>query len=429
MAKRKKEEEQSDKLPLVALELGSNSIRAMAAERIGEDTLRILGYEESNKFDCIDRGIVTQTTDAGFMISEVLRKLGNRIQYDNLPTAFLLVGGRTMQSVPVACKRDLIHKRVIPTSLLIEMEKECCEKIELHNPEAAVLAIIPSYFVLDGVEQEEKPRPDQRTVQLEAHYIAFVGKKELKTKIQDSFDRAGKSIEKAFIRPEALLSAFAPDNPDALYDGCAVLDMGAETTTLTVFKGTEYLLTKVIAQGSDHVTRLITHQGISRPNAEKLKTQYGFASPELVEKDLRMRIASTGGDSIRLTSKDLATLIRQKLDEIVDPLMVALKQFEERISVVYITGGGSLMEGMEAYIQSKTGVKVLYGSHAQLLASDTPEEYYSPEYASLVGGLILGSDYRNAHPGQKIPPAKIGKKIGDLVLDIFTYNDTTEEFE
>ena len=109
MAKRKKEDEQSDKLPLVALELGSNSIRAMAAERIGEDTLRILGYEESNKFDCIDRGIVTQTTDAGFMISEVLRKLGNRIQYDNLPTAFLLVGGRTMQSVPVACKRDMIH--------------------------------------------------------------------------------------------------------------------------------------------------------------------------------------------------------------------------------------------------------------------------------------------------------------------------------
>ena len=426
MAKRKKEEEQSEKLPLVAIELGSNSIRAMAAERIGEDTLRILGYEESQKYNCVDRGMVVQTTDAGYMISEVLKLLGNRIHQENLPTAFLLLGGRSMQVVPVGCKRDQIHKRPIPTSMLIDMEKECCNKIELHNPDAAVLAIIPSYFVLDGAEQEEKPRADQRATMVEAHYMAFVGKKELKTKIQDSFDRAGKSVEQAFARPEALLSAFASEDPDVLYDGCAVLDLGAETTTMTVFKGTEYLYTKVIPQGSDHVTRLITHQGISRPNAEKLKTTYGFASPELVEKDLKMRIPSINGDSMLMTSKELATLIRQKLDEILDPLMEALKKYEERIRVLYITGGGSLLQGIDAYIQTKTNVEVLYGSHAQLLEPGTPDPYYSPEYASLVGALILGSDYREMHPGQKIPPAKINKKIGDMVLEFFTDINETE---
>lgn len=419
----------ADALPLVAIELGSDSLRAMAAERIGDDMLRILGYEESRRHRCVDRGVVIQSSDAGFMISEVLKKLGNRINCDNLPTAFVLLGGRSMQVVAVGCKRDLIHKRAIPATLLQEMKAECREKIESKHPEAAVLALVPSYYCLDGMEQEEEPRPDQRAAQFEAHYIAFVGKKELKEKVQDSFDRSGKSIEQFFARPEALLSSFIPDNPDVLYDGCAVLDFGAETTTLSIFKGTEYLYTKVVAQGSDHITRLLTHQGISRNLAEKLKTQYGFASPDLVaDKDnLRMRLPLESGEHITLTTREVAQLIRQKLDEILTPLLAGLGPFESRISVLYITGGGSLLQGIDSYLQSKTGVQVLYGSHAPLLAPDTDDEFFSPRYSSLVGALILGSDYREAHPGQKIPPAKISESVGDLLLKIFTDTETSTQ--
>lgn len=419
----------TDALPLVALEMGSDSLRALAAERIGDDMLRILGYEESRKHHCVDRGVVTRSSDAGFMISEVLKKLGNRINCENLPTAFVLLGGRSMQVVAVGCKRDLIHKRAIPAALLQEMEAECRNKIEQKHPEAAVLAIVPSYYCLDGQEQEEKPRPDQRAAQFEAHYIAFVGKRELKDKVQDSFDRSGKSIEQAFARPEALLSAFIPDNPDVLYDGCGVLDFGAETTTLSIFKGTEYLYTKVVALGSDHITRLLTHQGISRNHAEKLKTQYGFASPDLVsDKDnLRMRVPTVDGEPLTITTREVAQLIRQKLDEILTPLLEGLSPFESRISVLYITGGGSLLQGIDSYLQSKTGVQVLYGSHAPLLAPDTEDEFFSPRYSSLVGALILGSDYREAHPGQKIPPAKIGEAVGDLLLKIFTDTETSTQ--
>ena len=301
------------------------------------------------------------------------------------------------------------------------------EKIEFKHPEAAVLAIVPSYYCLDGQEQEERPRPDQRAAQFEAHYIAFVGKKELKEKIQDSFDRSGKSIEQTFARPEALLSSFIPDNPDVLYDGCAVLDFGAETTTLSIFKGTEYLYTKVVAQGSEHITRLLTHQGITHNLAEKLKTQYGFASPDLVsDKDnLRMRIPLATGEAMNFTTREVAQLIQQKLDEILTPLLAGLSTFESRISVLYITGGGSLLQGMDSYLQSKTGVKVLYGSHALLLAPDTDDEFYNPRYSSLVGALILGSDYREAHPGQKIPPAKITDAVGDMLLKFFTDTETS----
>ncbi|MCQ2311134.1 MAG: pilus assembly protein PilM [Paludibacteraceae bacterium] len=408
-------------LPLVAIELGSHSVRAMAAEKVGPDLLHVLGYEENRKYACVDRGIVVQTSSAGYMIGETLRLLGNRINHADLPAAFVLLGGSSMQVVPVYSRRDLVRKRTVSDSILEEMEKECKSKIEGRNPGVAVLDLIPSFFVLDGQEQEEAPSPTQRVTLFEAHYIAFVGKKELEEKVIASFDRATKSIEKAFTRPEALLSAFAFEDQSVLTDGCAVLDMGAQTTTLSVYKGNQYLKTKVYPKGGYHITQLIAQQGISFENAEKIKKEHGFAAPALVEKNYTMQIP--GSPEIngvwKTSSVELATLIKQALDEMIDPLMDILNEYSGRIRCLYITGGASLLQGIIEYLESKTSVPVLYGSHAGLLDRLTPDEYCSPEYASLVGGLILGSDYRDLHPGKLLEPPTIVAftKIVDLFTD------------
>ena len=230
MAKRKRQT--AMELPLVAIDLGSSSVRAMAASRIDHDMFHILGVEQSNKFPAVEKGVVTQSSNAGFMIGEVLRLLANRLNVQDLPTAFVLQGGRSMQIVQVFSKRDQIHKREVSQSLLEAMEEECKSKIEQRNPKVAVLGLIPAYYKLDGVEQEERPEPEQRATLVEAHYIAFVGYKELASQMQKSFAQAGKSSEKTFVRPEALLSVFAvEDGFSVLQDGCAVLDLGAQTTT------------------------------------------------------------------------------------------------------------------------------------------------------------------------------------------------------
>ena len=121
MAKKKKQT--AEELPLVAIDLGSSGVRAMAAERLGADMLHILGVEESTKFPSVDRGVVTQSSNAGFMIGEVLRLLANRLNVPDLPTAFVLTGGRSMQIVQVFSKRDQIHKREVSQSLLEAMEE------------------------------------------------------------------------------------------------------------------------------------------------------------------------------------------------------------------------------------------------------------------------------------------------------------------
>ena len=419
----KKKRQTAEELPLVAIDLGSSGVRAIAAQRIGADMLHILGVEESVKFPCVDRGVVTQSSNAGFMIGEVLRLLANRLNLPDLPTAFVLTGGRSMKIATVYAKRDQVHKREISQRLLDEMEDECKRKIEQHNLDVAVLGLIPAFYKLDGVEQDEKPSPEQRALLVEAHYVAFVGRKELETQMQKSFDQAGKSIEKTFVRPEALLSAFAAeDGFDVLREGCAVMDFGAQTTTLSIFKGSEYLFNKVIPQGGFHITRLLEQQGISLQMAEKLKCEFGHASAAQVKKNLQLKIPAIAevGGTLKVSSEDLAYTISLKLEEIIKPLIEALNEYEGRIGTLYITGGASMLNGMDEYLQQKTSIKVLYGAHDKLLDDSTEEQYFEPRYSALVGALILGADYREEHKNQLVKEPSLLERFQQQTTLFFT---------
>ena len=412
----------ADSLPLVAIDLGSHYVRAMAAQRVAGDVMHILGVEQSHKFASVEQGIVTQTSNTGYIISEILKLLANRIGVKELPTAFVSMGGRSMQIVEVKGKRDQVRKKEISQALLDDIEAECKQKIEAHNQGVCVLGLTPIYYILDGVEQDQVPLPTQRATLIEAHYTAFVAREEVASRVNKSFDQAGKAIEASFVRQEALLSAFtAEDGERILTDGCAVLDLGAQTTTLSVYKGTEYLFTKVVPQGGYHITRVIEDQGISFAYAEKLKCQYGYAGAEWVERNFRITIPSTLPEmgTIVVTGEELANLIQLKLEEIINPLMVELNKYRERITRLYITGGASMLKGIGEFLQQKTPIRVMYGSHEHLLDSNTDEQYYEPTYSALVGTLLLGSDYRDAHPGQKVKSPKIQQVIEGIFVDLF----------
>ena len=407
-------------VPLVAVDLGSHGVRAMAAEMTTGGLLRILGVETSNKFECVERGIVTNTSDAGFMINEVLKKLSNRVRVEALPSAFVCVGGRTMQVVAVHSTRDQVRRKEIAQPLLDAMEVECKQKIEARNPDVAVLDLVPYFYKLDGIEQEHQPTENQRAALVEAHFIAFVGKKELEQKIVDSFNRSAKRLEHIYVRPDALMNAITTDEDMA--NGCAILDMGAQTTTLTVYKGNQYLYNKVVHLGGYDITRDIEQIGISLAYAEQLKCKYGYASADMVSTNHRFRLPAPTmpQGEVAVMATEIADIISARLEQMLTPLLDVLNAEASRFRVLYVTGGAAMLQGLVEYIQAKTSIPVMYGSHASWLTTDTPDEMCMPTYSSLVGTLLLGADYRNKHPEVTTSGEGILDIIKEKTLTIFT---------
>jgi cell division protein FtsA len=231
----------------------------------------------------------------------------------------------------------------------------------------------------------------------------------------DSFNRSGKRLEHSYVRPDALLNVLTTES-DA-EKGCAILDLGAQTTTLTVYKGNQYLYNKVIPLGGYDITRDIEQLGISLAYAESLKCKYGFASSELVQKDHRFRIPAvepTRGEIV-VTSSELAQIISNRLSQITTPLFEQLNSESGRFGVLYITGGGSMLQGILPYLQARTTIPVMYGSHAAWLTPDTPDDMCMPTYSALVGTLLLGASYRKAHP--VAAPNNNRKKIIDFLTE------------
>ena len=412
--------------PLVAVELGSHGVRSMAVERTEQGWLHVLGAEASNRNTSVERGVVTNTSNAGYGIGECLKLLSNRIQHPQLTKAFVALGGRSMKVVEVDSRRNQMIRKEVPQYLLEEMDAECKQKIEERNPHVSVLALIPYAYVLDGVVQEHEPESHQRAAEVVVKYVAFVGAKELEQKVLDSFVRVPKHIEHTYARPDALLCALASD--EDLMNGCAILDMGAQTTTLTVFKDNKYVYNKVVSQGGYDVTRDIEQLGISFAYAERLKCNYGTPLMDEGSANRCVRVPDPNAPEgfVLLRFGDVVNTIVARLNQILSPLMNDLQTYEDSIGVLYITGGASMLNGMEQYIQGLTAIPVMYGSHAAWLDENTPDEYYAPNYSSLIGTLILGAMYREKHPMAE-PVDDLRKRIEKLtknaqtsILDMFT---------
>ena len=407
--------------PLVAMNIGSSCVRAIAAdwdER--HNTFHILGCEYSNRHQSVEKGIPTNSSDVGFVLNETWKKLCNSVGRGELKNIFVCVGGRSLQSVHVEAHRQQ-RRSEIKQKLLNEMIRECSEKIEARTPAAGVLSVLPERWEVDEQYFDEAPiKQLGRDITLYA--TAFVMRKEYCTKMDDTIKRAGLAIFNREVIPDACITALTTD--EERENGCAVIDMGAQTTTLTIFKDNQFQLTKVVPLGGYHVSHDIETLGISSINAEKLKCKWGTLSlkPEEVDKGLRVPAAREGEEPLIVTRGNLSSIIACRINEIIMPLLAEIEK-TEGIQTIYLTGGGSMLRGIVPFLRKKTSIPVEYGSHAQWLAADTEDEFYQPLYGSLIGTLLLGQMYKDEHPDEEPQPKTVLGKLRKDLTDLFGGED------
>ena len=408
-------------VPLVALDLGSSSLKAMAAYSLPDDDgrIHILGVEESRKFDCISKGRITNTTSAGYLISEVLKLLANRIgQSTPFPSAFVAMGGKNMGAASIPAKRTLGFKPVIASSVINGMIDECKAKFQQKYKDYSIFHVRPAYYQIDDEMYGSELPAGTRGENVQAMFTTFYGDNQMLTEVVSSFGRSTAELEAFFPRPMALLEALASEEDEKL--GLAILDFGADTTTVSVYKNGEFLRSKTVPLGGKHITSDIRQMHISAANAEALKTRYGLAHEHYLKKNPTMVIPSSveGEEPVRLPLAMLTEIINSRIDEILQEPLKILQKYEDTISVVYITGGASRLNHLVDYIGELIKIPVMYGSHADWLDDDTPDEFFAPEYSALVGSLLLARKYRMSH--QPPAPKKTIGKVTDTLLKLFT---------
>ena len=160
----------------------------------------------------------------------------------------------------------------------------------------------------------------------------------------------------------------------------AIVDIGAEVTSVVVHADGEPLIVRTVPRGGVEVTASIaTRLDITPPEAEALKCRYGLHG------DDRPDSAPAIADAIRPLVNELRSSFTY----------LASGERQKQVTRVSLCGGSSLMPGLAEHIQQQLGVQVMYADTAGRLrdtraARQRGFDSFVPSAAVSIG-LTLGA--------------------------------------
>ena len=125
--------------------------------------------------------------------------------------------------------------------------------------------------------------------------------------------------------------------------GCVLIDLGADTTTVSVYYKDRLRHLSVIPLGGNNITKDLTCLQIEEKDAEKMKLKYGKAYTDIKEIDPKLNYSI---DKERVVeSKKFIEIIEARTEEIVENawFQVPLEYADKLLGGIVLTGGGSNM--------------------------------------------------------------------------------------
>lgn len=203
-------------------------------------------------------------------------------------------------------------------------------------------------------------------------------------------------VERCHLTVEALVAAPLASGLAVLTDdeaelGTVCIDMGAGTTTLSVFSGGHFVHADAVAVGSHHVTMDLA-RGLSArlSDAERIKVLNGacFAAKS-DERDI-ITVPSISEDDRDIphsvTRAQVIRIIRPRIDEILEMVrdrLVAAGAAAEAGRRVVLTGGGSQLPGLADLAAQVLGRQVRVARPVGI--TGLPDSAKGPPFAAAVG--------------------------------------------
>lgn len=280
-----------------------------------------------------------------------------------------------------------------------------------------VLQIIPTGYSLDGLNGIKDP-VGMIGARLEAKVYILTGAITSVQNLLKCCEKAGLEVIDIVFEPLASAEAILTEEEKEL--GVAVVDIGGGTTDVILYKDGWLRHTSVLAVGGNHFTNdIAVGLGISINEAEKIKKKYGHAVLSAIDESEEIKI-SRSGEIVVIPRIELCEIISPRAEELLEIINNELKTcsgYEMASSRVVLTGGGSLLSGIDILAAELFGIPVRIGLPMKIQG---PKEITAnPMYSTGIGLVLYG--YREEKEVEIYPATFTGifGKMKDWVKGIF----------
>lgn len=384
---------------VAGLDIGSTKTCAVIAEVLpatrGRPGVKILGVGQA-RTGGMRREVVTDiegTTEsvrkamkeaelmAGVTIDRVFTGVAGEYIHARTSNGVVAVGGDEISAADIKRVHEVARAVVVPA-------------------DREVLHVLPQEYIVDHQREIRDPIGMAGT-RLEAEVYIITSALAATQNLRKAVSRAGYRIEATIHETLATGQAVLADDERDV--GVALVDLGASTTEMAIFRDGKMRHLASIPWGAGTVTNdLAKGLSVTYAEAEKAKERHGVAYAQLVDPRETVELPGPGPGTVRQVARELiAHIIEQRLDEI---LGLVSREIENAGEVgklgagAVLTGGGAALTGAVEVAQHVFGMPVRIGVPGEGL-SGLADTVRRPQFATATGLTLMGASLAAASGG------------------------------
>lgn len=393
----------------IGLDIGTSKVRCVVGEPAENGRMNIIGYGEADSRG-LRRGIVTGAES----VSESVRKAvgeAERVSGLDIQSAVVNLSGEHFRGEN---KNGVVAVAGAGREITEEDVERAIESASAMQLPAGweIVNRLPQEFIIDGQDGITEP-VGMTGARLESLVHIVIGPSAGRQNLNKAVKRAGLEVERMMLEPLAAAESTLTDD-DKEY-GCALVNIGAEITSMMIFGRGAVQHTAVFPFGGLHFTKdIAVGLRVSIQEANKIKHLHGCVGSFLMDDDERqevIEIMPVGRTETRgLTKEILCDIMQPRAVELLQHIAHEVVGTQAQISSgVILTGGGSTARGMVEIAEQVFDAPTRLGYPEPEYFGGLAEQVRRPEWA--VGcGLALSSmrsQIREANRGVRSPSRKV----------------------
>lgn len=334
---------------IVAIELGSSKMTGIAGRKNLDGSINVLAVVKEDSSSFIRKGVVYNIDKTALCLTNIISKLTSLLKTE-ITQVYVGVGGQSIRGVRNVISRDLPADTKVTQEMVIDLMDA---NRNMKYPDMEILDAAAQEYRVDSQLQVD-PVGIQCS-RLEGNYLNILERKAFYKNLNKCFETAGINVAEMFLAPLALADSVLTEGERR--SGCALIDIGADTTTVSVFTKNILRHLAVIPLGSANITKDIASLQMEEEEAEKMKLKYGCAYTDNAEIDNSLMLPIDSERSVE--SRKFIEIVEGRLEEIIENAwyQVPAEYNDKLLGGIILTGGGSNMKNIERAFMNHTHVE------------------------------------------------------------------------
>lgn len=333
---------------IVAIELGSSKMTGIAGQKNldGSISVQAVAKEDSSAF--IRKGVVYNIDKTAQCLQGIVKKLEAQLK-TQIKQVYVGVGGQSIRGVRNVVAKDLPAGTIVTEAFVDELLDA---NRNINYPDQEILDTAVQEYKVDSQFQQDPV--GIQCAHLEGNYLNILQRKAFYKNFNKCFEVAGIAIAEMLNAPLALADAVLTEAERR--SGCALIDIGADTTTVSVYSKNILRHLAVIPLGGSNITKDIATLQMEEADAEKMKLKYATAYTDNNEIDNNLKYSIDQDRQVE--SRRFIEIVEGRLEEIIENAwyQVPSEYYDKLLGGIILTGGGANMKNIERAFQNHTHI-------------------------------------------------------------------------